>query len=212
MQSSPADHLGATCIDLGGADALAQAFSILLQGGVQCRAMVPAPLPDLLTKGLAIPTRYVEQVLQTLFLNGRPVDSMEHTVVCDGDVLALSAALPGLVGATMRRDGQYAALRDGIKACPASGHPAAPAWGVVTVKLFNTTARDLSATLLRRGILVPADRLSAFLAAQDSSFWKLVQRIVVDGEHLPAEPEMIQTKLTGSQPIFLVLPEKDEIV
>ena len=193
MQKSPAAHRQTTRLELGGAKALTQALAILLQAGVQCRVMVPSSLPELLTKGLAIPTRYVEQELQTLFHNGRPVDSMEHSVVCDGDVLALSAALPGLVGATMRRDGQYAALRDGIKACPASGHPAAPAWGVVTVKLFNTTARDLSATLLHRGILVSADRLSAFLAAQDSSFWKLVQRIVVDGEHLPAEPETIQS-------------------
>ncbi|MFW5791136.1 MAG: hypothetical protein ACOCVU_00605 [Desulfohalobiaceae bacterium] len=186
-----------------------RAFSILLQGGVQCRVMVPAPLPELLTTGLAIAPHYVEQELQTLFLNGRPVDSMEHTVVCNGDVLALSAALPGLVGATMRRDGQYAALREGIKACPAAGHPTAPQRGVVTVKLFNTTARDLSSTLLHRGILIPADRLSAFLAGQDGSFWKLVQRIVVDGQPVPAEPEPIQAMLEGSQPIFLVLPEME---
>ena len=52
-------------------------------------------------------------LIQTLFLNGKPVDNMAKVYVRDGDCLALSAAMPGLVGATMRSGGPLASFQVG---------------------------------------------------------------------------------------------------
>ena len=47
-------------------------------------------------------------------LDGKPVDDIGAALVQDGSTLALSAAMPGLVGATLRRGGAYSSFRSAI--------------------------------------------------------------------------------------------------
>ena len=63
---------------------------------------------------LEIPAEYVENRIQTIFLDGKAVDDLGEAKVRDGSILALSAAMPGLVGATLRRGGAFASLRRSI--------------------------------------------------------------------------------------------------
>ena len=52
--------------------------------------------------------------IQSIMLDGKPVDDIGSAMIHDGSVLALSAAMPGLVGATLRRGGAYASFRSAI--------------------------------------------------------------------------------------------------
>ncbi len=94
---------------------------------------------------------YLENRVQTVFLNGHPVDDVNRATVGEGATVALSAAMPGLVGAVLRKGGALAALRKNITyRNDASAHETCE--GRVIVKLFNMTTREVGPLLLARGI------------------------------------------------------------
>jgi hypothetical protein len=134
-------------------------FGALLQAGVAVRAGTGDSVLGFLTDQLGIHPRYVAERITTVFLDGKVVDALDGAVVRDGSSLALSAALPGLVGATMRRCGPYASMRAGITLPDEAqaGRHAAGAAGVVRVKLFNLLIEELGPLLLARGIVLDAD-------------------------------------------------------
>lgn len=141
-----------------------QAFRTLLQRGVGIHVGNPAPVREFLQDALGIDPGYVEERLQTAFLNGQPVDDFDRTVVGPGAVLALSGAMPGLAGATMRRGGYYARLREGITHQGNDEAVEKNQDGIVIVKLFNRPLADLARDLSTRLLLFPADALDAILA------------------------------------------------
>jgi hypothetical protein len=118
-----------------------------------------------------IPPTYLKERVQTVFLDGRPLDDFAAARVTDGATLALSAAMPGLAGAVLRRGGFYAPMRRQIshEARPADG---APGDVLVTLKLFNMIARELGPALLEKGVLVPGDRLQDALRRQGRWAWE----------------------------------------
>ena len=144
---------------------------LLLDGifaaGVGLVVKTGSSLRATLVDQLGIAADYVEEKLQTVFLNSRPVDDLDGVVLAPGDVLALSAAMPGLVGATLRRGGHLAAMRRDITQEKAETRPAVTA--MITVKLFNLACRDLGPTLLARGILVRPKQLADLLAGLEDS-------------------------------------------
>jgi hypothetical protein len=128
-------------------------FFPVLQQGVAVPAMVGCSLKGLLCDQFAIPEDYVTDRITTVFLDNRPVDDFERTVIQDGSRITLSAAMPGLVGATMRRGGFYAALRQGISHIKESG-ASAGAHGTVRLKLFNLLLAELGPLILARGLIL----------------------------------------------------------
>jgi hypothetical protein len=124
-------------------------------------------MTDFLLGSPGIPRDYLEERVQTIFLDGRPVDDLESSVVGPGSVVALSASLPGLAGATLRRGGKYASLRSSISHTDAAGEEHRSEPGFATLKLFNLLMGELGPALLQRGILVPASRLPDLLRAGD---------------------------------------------
>jgi hypothetical protein len=70
--------------------------------------------------------------------------------------------MPGLVGATMRRGGFYAALRQGISHVTESG-TAAGEGGTVRVKLFNLLLAELGPLVLARGLILERGELDELL-------------------------------------------------
>ena len=86
-------------------------FFQLLQQGIILRREVGCSVKSFLYHQLQLSCEFVEDKIQTIFLDGKPVDDLDAAYVKDGCSLALSAAMPGLVGATMRRGGYYASLR-----------------------------------------------------------------------------------------------------
>ena len=139
------------------------AFSPLLQKGFYVD-IIAGNLLDLLCQTCGLEPRDIRARIQTLFLNGKPVDDMAHTHVRDKDCLALSSAMPGLVGATMRSGGILAGFRKSISHCP-SAAPSGESGGVICIKLFNVLIHDIGPRLLERGILVPTTDLEDLLAS-----------------------------------------------
>lgn len=137
-------------------------FFPLLQKGVTVPATVGCTLESLLCDHFAIPADYVTERITTVFMDNRPVDDLDRTIVQEGSRITLSAAMPGLVGATMRRGGFYAALRQGISHVLESGS-AAGECGTVRVKLFNLLLAELGPLLLARGLILEPGELADLL-------------------------------------------------
>ncbi len=137
-------------------------FFPMFQEGVTVPVAVGCTLKSLLCDQFRIPEDYVTDRITTIFINNRPVDDLGSTIIQDGSRVTLSAAMPGLVGATMRRGGFYAALRQGISYV-ADGGAAAGKSGSVRLKLFNLLLAELGPTLLAHGLIVERNDLAVLL-------------------------------------------------
>jgi hypothetical protein len=124
-------------------------FSQLLQKGIILRREVGCSVNSFLREQLLLSSQFIEENIQTIFLNGRPVDDLETARVNDGCTLALSRAMPGLVGATMRRGGYYASLRAPISHSDEGQNAPSKSDGFITLKLFNLVADLLGKALLQ---------------------------------------------------------------
>lgn len=134
------------------------AFRTLFQQGVGIPIQTGATLEDLLCGQWGIARDYVMNRISTLFLNGKPVDELAAAVVEEGATLALSGAMPGLIGATMRRGGVLAPFRSGITYCPTEATCASGS-GRITLKLFNLLIDELGPQFLSRGVWIDRTRL-----------------------------------------------------
>jgi hypothetical protein len=137
-------------------------FFPLLQKGVTLAATVGCTLRSLLCDQFAIPADYVTDRITTIFLDNSPVDDLDRTIIQDGSRVTLSAAMPGLVGATMRRGGFYAALRQGISHVLESGTSAGEC-GTIRLKLFNLLLAELGPLVLARGLILEQEDLANLL-------------------------------------------------
>jgi len=139
-------------------------FYPVFQQGLPLLVRVNLSVREIVCVELGIAPDYLETRIQTLFLDGHPVDRLED-IVGDGAVLALSGALPGLVGATLRRGGRYAPLRAGISHLQEGAKaPLLPAPGGITLKLFNQVLDDLCPRLLSQGLTLRAGDILALLS------------------------------------------------
>ncbi|MBI5069916.1 MAG: hypothetical protein HZB56_16910 [Deltaproteobacteria bacterium] len=129
-------------------------FTPLLQRGVGVRASAGRSVAAFLTGDLGLAPDYVGTRIATVFLDDQVVDDIEEARLRAGSRLALSAAMPGLVGATLRRGGHYAAMRAAITrvASAAPAPPERPA--TIQVAVFNLLLAEVGPALLARGVLV----------------------------------------------------------
>ena len=174
----------------------------LLEKGVIIPVRTGGSIRDFFCGQLGLPEDYLEQRIQTLFLNARPVDNVDTAVIQDGSVLALSAAMPGLLGATMRKDGWYAAFRKDISQCAQPGSQR-QADGLIRVKLFNMVAREIGDILLQRGVRVDGTDLGSIASRHKDALCGHIQSMQVDGHSVNPDPHFFQT-LEG-QPVNLAV-------
>jgi hypothetical protein len=161
-------------------------FTPLLQEGVGLTVERGCSVHALLSERLGLDPHYVDRRIQTAFLDGKPVDRLDRAAVGDGSVLALSAALPGLLGATLRKGGHYASLRGGITH-KESAAACAEGPGLVTVKVFNVLLGELAAPLFREGVVVSWDRLGPCIRRGGSRLIESIHSARLDGGPLPVE-------------------------
>jgi hypothetical protein len=117
------------------------------------------PIRELLHDSLGLTDEYIETRIQTVFLDGKPVDDIDGALIRDGSTLALAPAMPGLMGAMLRRGGFYAPMRSGITHRGDAGAQGL-GQGRITVKLFGMALRELGPQVLERGIEVDAGDLA----------------------------------------------------
>ena len=137
-------------------------FFCLFTEGVTLPITTGGTLKATVCEQLGVSEAYFEDRIQTIFLNFKAVDAPDEVRVEDGAIVALSGAMPGLVGATMRRGGTYAAMRSAISATETIGDIASQR-GCITLKLFNMVARELGPAFLAGGVYLAGEQLSALL-------------------------------------------------
>lgn len=144
---------------------------LLLQQGVNLVVTVELPLREVLVNGVGLSPDFVEQEVETVFLDGHPVDDIDAQYVHDGARISLASGLPGAAGIAMRRNSPYAALRGAITA-GASQAERPPCPGTVTVRLFGMVMQKAADALLARGVQTQATSVNQILPFIDEgAFW-----------------------------------------
>lgn len=179
-------------------------FFPLLQTGIHIPIEQSISVQTLFSDVCDLTDAVIENRIQTLFLNGNPVDDFKTAMVNEGDILALSAAMPGLVGATMRSGGKLACFRSNIshrdKPRKTSEHT-----GTISLKLFNLLLRELGPGFLSRGVLIPAGNIDSFLHDFKTEDWQACNSATLNGKPIepaklaqtnwPADMEMIELQV-----------------
>ena len=151
---------------------LGQGFTLNIRTGISVR--------DLLCRQIGVNGDYLDQRIQTIFLDGKVVDNVDTAVIRQGSSLALSAAMPGLAGAVLRRGGAYAAMRSQISHKNNTGDDSAEN-GTVMLKLFNLVAIELGPLFLKQGIWIDGKNLENFFKRVPDFFWDGCLTAEIDG-------------------------------
>ena len=180
-------------------------FFQFLQCGIQTKAHVGCSIRSFLLDQLRLTPEFIQTRIMTIFLDGKPIDNMDSAILKDGCTLALSGAMPGLVGATMRMGSYYASFRSEIS--HREEESAAIAEGSIVLKLFNIVARELGPTLLERGICVKKKELEDFFKSYSTQYMQKCRQASLDGEsintHGPLEMGLLD------QPTLIQLQVKE---
>jgi len=179
---------------------LAPVFYDLFQAGVFVHAKIGATIQAFLCDGLGLDPQYVKERIQTVFLNGKAVDGPTSAVIPDHAVIALSAAMPGLLGATLRKGSFYAAMRSEIS--HAGQAAVSPHEGKVLLKLFNLLPGEIGAFLLSKGVWIKGDTLKKFLEKHLPRLAKGCIRAEMDGKTSAVE-SLAQQEWPADQEVLL---------
>ncbi len=186
---------------------LVQRFFLLLQQGVMLRTRVGCSVQVFLSEEIGAGQDTIDKI-QSIFLDGRPVDDLSAAMIKDGTVLALSAAMPGLVGATLRRGGAYSSFRDTITYHEDSAH-CVSVEGFVQIKVFNLLMDELGPGLLKRGVYVRSSALMTLLSEQSPDFWQGCLSALLDGNEVAPQTFVNDARLSCHDRLFLSVSSPD---
>jgi hypothetical protein len=144
-------------------------FFQLLGHGFFLKVQTGCSVKELLCNQLGIHEDYLAQRIKTIFLNAKVVDDVNSAMVDRDAILALSGAMPGLVGAILRSGGFYAAMRGQIS------HEKNTSFsqlndGQVTLKLWNLVVKELGPTFLERGIWIQGQEIGSLIERHWDAF------------------------------------------
>lgn len=178
-------------------------FSFLFQQGVDIKVRTGISVRDLLCKILGLSPEYVENRISTIFLDSKPVDDLDSSYVKDKSTISLSAAMPGLVGATMRRGGFYASLRNGISYKDDGSRNEVD--GIVRIRLFNIIKKEIGEDLLRKGIYVSCEDIKLLIKNGANDFIQNVANVIMEGKEIKPERILTDSILHKCDIVFLKL-------
>jgi hypothetical protein len=160
---------------------LFEKFLQLLQRGVKVTAQVGSTVRSFLCDDLGVSPEYVDKRIQTLFLNGKAIDNPDTAILKEYSTLALSAAMPGLLGATLRKGSYYARMRNEISYQEQSTGVTVHE-GFVLLKLFNLLPAEIGPAVLARGIWLKGEELNRFLKELPDELVGMCTEAKVDGQ------------------------------
>jgi hypothetical protein len=175
-------------------------FFRLLQQGVQVNGTVGGSIGSFLRGDLCVEKDFVDKMIQTVFLDGMPVDDIEGINLKQGSTVALSGPMPGVAGATLRRGGYYGSMRKEIS-CRPEAPGADPKMGTVILKLFNVLTESLGPGLLEKGVGVRGQDLVALLRDQETLLTRGFRSAELDG--LPVDLQTVMAQTQGDDRIAL---------
>jgi len=137
-------------------------FLNMLSAGFSVIANAGCSINEFLSQGWEISEAYINDRIQTIFLNGKAVDDSKSATLQEGATLALSAAMPGMVGSTLRKGGVFAGMRSQISHVT---NPLAHQDRQIRVrlKLFNLIAKELGPAFLQKGVYLEGAKFLGFL-------------------------------------------------
>jgi hypothetical protein len=155
-------------------------FYPIFQSGFRFHCYVGKSIEDLLLRQLSLDRSFIEEKVNTIFLDGKCVDDISSAILKEGSIAAFSSALPGLAGATLRRGGAYACLRNSITHRK-NDRPDAPREGFITVKLFNLLMGRLGKVFIEKGVVLDRSAAADLFKRSNEDFWRQVDMIEVGG-------------------------------
>ena len=164
-------------------------------------------MKELLCEQLGIKDDYLDERIQTIFLDDKIVDDASSAVIREGSIFALSAAMPGVLGATLRKGGRYAPMRSQIsqdKDMPSDLHKK----GEVTIKLFNLITRELGPLFLEQGIRVMGEDFYDIMAQNENIFMTGCKKAVKDGNDIVPE-KLMEVEWKEKQVLLQIKIPKD---
>lgn len=178
-------------------------FSPLMQTGFWVKAKIRKSIKNLLCDQFKVNVDYLMKRINTIFLDGKPVDDVETSLVNDGSTLALAAAMPGLVGATMRRGGYYAAFRSTITHQGQETAVDRPEEGMVKIKLFNQIIPELGPHLLKIGIWLKKEDAERIMNDRIESLQSSIVYAEKDGQEIDKDHLATLKGFQESENVFL---------
>jgi hypothetical protein len=179
-------------------------FSGIIQKGFGLNTLVGVSIKTFLCDFAGLDPRYIQERISTIFLDGMAVDNIEEAIILEGSTLALSSAMPGLAGATLRRDGIYASLRESITYKEKASNCRIKE-GIITVKLFNLLIDDIGHVFLQKGIIVKSLELQSFFVKQPDSFWRNCSEIILGGRPIDHEGLLVGDRLCRHDEVELTV-------
>jgi len=162
---------------------LFEKFFQLLQKGVKVRARVGSTVLSFLCDDLGLSPEYVDKRIQTLFLNGKTIDNPDTAVLKEDSTLALSAAMPGVLGATLRKGSYYARMRNEISHQEQSQGITVHE-GFILLKLFNLLSAEIGPAVLGRGLWMKGEELNHFLRELHDELVAKCSEAKLDGQEV----------------------------
>jgi hypothetical protein len=151
-----------------------------LQKGVFISSCEGKTLYSFLTERCGISAEYIAEKIKTILIDGKPVDDIFNTTIKDGEVCALSGAMPGIVGAMMRIGSPYAAMRESITLRPGDSVESGKEINF-GLKLFNVILSDLGPDFLKRGILIEQKRAVELFRRHGDEIYSNCSEISING-------------------------------
>lgn len=177
-------------------------FFHILQKGFTLKTRVGCNIRVMLCKNCGVNPEYVEDRIKTIFLDGKPVDDIDSAIVRHGSTLALSAAMPGLVGSTFRRCGHLAVFRNTITHRKEVADESSAQEGIVILKLFNLLVRELGPAFLKKGIWIKQNELKDIMRRQTDDFRTGCKSVEKDGRETKPD-KLSDLNWPGSELVLL---------
>lgn len=181
-----------------------QRFVCFFTEGVTLPITTGGTLQETVCEQLGVDAEYFEERIQTIFLNFKAVDRPEKARVNEDAIVTLSAAMPGLVGATMRRGGTYAPLRSNISFTETGGG-IERRQGRITLKLLNMVGRELGPAFLENGVYLAGEQLADFLVRSDRDLKEGCREAVLEGVTVAWE-QLVSRNWSGQRVLLKVSP------
>ncbi|MDY6792449.1 MAG: hypothetical protein SWH54_14400 [Thermodesulfobacteriota bacterium] len=177
-------------------------FYQLLSQGFIIYSRTGCSVKELLCGQLGIRDEYLAERIQTIFLDYKTVDDVDAAIIQPGSTLALSAAMPGVLGATLRKGGWYAPMRRQISHDKAIASDKKEK-GEVTIKLFNLIVRELGPLFLQQGISVKGEDFFDIVARNESVFMAGCKTAIKDDHEIGPE-KLMENDWQGKQVLLQI--------
>lgn len=178
-------------------------FTTVLQSGIEVMTESGNDIGSFLCDLAGFTPEYLSSAVETIFLNGTPVDDLGHQLQGENTTLALSAAMPGLAGAIFRKNSFHSPLR--TTTAGDSSQATSSGSTTVTLKLFNTIAKERGRDLLHKGVITSGIKLAKFLE-RNARLVELILTARLNETQLDRSEVLPSVHDLGS--IYLIINEK----